>query len=111
MSRTSKDEAHRAYRQNQKIEAARMKAALLGTSLSIAGMSYTLGKMIVLTFGTRPEDAHAMMLSYVAALLISSAMGYISAKFAQKYARRYDRFNGMLPVRRRTRNPDTPFWR
>ncbi|PVE51496.1 hypothetical protein DC425_16860 [Sphingomonas sp. TPD3009] len=104
-------EAHRFYQKKQEQEEKRMKAFTLSASLSVAGMSYSLGQMLLIFFGTRTPDSGAMMLRYAAALMVSAALGYASAKMAERYARRYDNYNGMLPERKRSRNPNTPFWR
>ena len=111
MSNVSRLEAHRFYQKKQEQEEKRMKAFTLSASLSVAGMSYSLGQMLLIFFGTRTPDSGAMMLRYAAALMGSAALGYASAKMAERYARRYDNYNGMLPERKRSRNPKTPFWR
>lgn len=88
-----------------------MNARLLAASISVSAMSWSLGHIIYLFASETTKDTGPMMLMYFAALVVSAATGYASAKTAQRYARRYNNFNGMLPVRKRSRNPDTPFWR
>lgn len=111
MSNMSRKEAHRSFKENQKTEAMWMKGFTFGASLSVTGMSWALGHMVYLYFSVHTVETGPMMLQWLTGLIVSAMTGYASAKMAQKYARRYDNFNGMLPERMRSRNPDTPFWR
>ena len=74
--------------------------------LSLAGTVFPLAKMITLVVGNRPENAGALMLGWLAALIVTLLLAYLFTKQAQKADRRYMAFDRQLPIPLQHRSPD-----